>query len=110
MARQELPRETNLPQRAHERLARAEHPNLPQHYRQPARWRPHLRQPRRVEPRGGAWSVCMRRNIAALMDCGNVATLPGWEQSKGARLEILIAEHLGMTVVNAHDFVTSAPE
>ncbi|MFJ2676900.1 DUF4406 domain-containing protein [Pseudomonas sivasensis] len=52
----------------------------------------------------------MRRNIAALMDCGNVATLPGWEQSKGARLEILIAEHLGMTVVNAHDFVTSAPE
>jgi hypothetical protein len=32
--------------------------------------------------------------------------LPGWENSKGARLEVLIAERLGMTVVKAHDLVT----
>lgn len=48
----------------------------------------------------------MRRDIAALMDCDTVATLPGWEHSKGARLEVLIAERLGMTVVNAHDLIT----
>ena len=52
---------------------------------------------------GGSWNDCMRRDIAALMDCDTVATLPGWEHSKGARLEVLIAERLGMTVVNAHD-------
>lgn len=48
----------------------------------------------------------MRRDTAALMDCDAVATLPGWEHSKGARLEVLIAERLGMTVVNAHDLAT----
>jgi hypothetical protein len=33
------------------------------------------------------------------------ALLP-WEHSKGARLELQIAERLGMTVVNAHDPVS----
>jgi hypothetical protein len=39
------------------------------------------------------------------MECNTVATLPGWEHSKGVRLEVLIAERLGMTVVKAHDLV-----
>ena len=62
--------------------------------------------PAELNPDGGTWNDCMRRDIAALMDCDTVATLPGWEHSKGARLEVLIAERLGMTVVNAHDLVT----
>ncbi|MBW1249879.1 DUF4406 domain-containing protein [Pseudomonas tolaasii] len=62
--------------------------------------------PAEISPEGGTWNDCMRRDIAALMDCDTVATLPGWENSKGARLEVLIAERLGMTVVNAHDLVT----
>lgn len=62
--------------------------------------------PAEINPKGGTWTDCMRRDIAALMDCDTVATLPGWEHSKGARLEVLIAERLGMTVVNAHDLVT----
>lgn len=61
--------------------------------------------PAEINPEGGTWTDCMRRNIVALMDCDTVATLPGWEHSKGARLEVLIAERLGMTVVNAHDLV-----
>ncbi|WP_256663262.1 DUF4406 domain-containing protein [Pseudomonas sp. SJZ131] len=32
--------------------------------------------------------------------------LPGWENSQGASLEVLIAHRLGMTVVNAHDLVS----
>jgi len=59
--------------------------------------------PAELNPDPGTWSECMRRDIAALMDCDTVATLPGWEHSKGARLEVLIAERLGMTVVIAHD-------
>lgn len=47
----------------------------------------------------------MRRDIAALTDCDTVATLPGWGNSKRARLEVLIAECLEMTVVDAHDLV-----
>ncbi|MGP5239865.1 DUF4406 domain-containing protein, partial [Pseudomonas helleri] len=52
------------------------------------------------------WGDCLRRDIVALMTCFTVATLPGWEHSKGARLEVLIADRLGMTVVNAHDLVS----
>ena len=62
--------------------------------------------PAEINPDGGTWNDCMRRDIAALMDCDTVATLPGWEHSKGARLEVLIAERLGMRVVNAHDLVS----
>ncbi|WP_313629810.1 DUF4406 domain-containing protein [Pseudomonas sp.] len=59
--------------------------------------------PAELNPDGGTWNDCMRRDIAALMDCDTVTTLPGWENSKGAGVEVLIAECLGMTVVNAHD-------
>ena len=62
--------------------------------------------PAELNPDGGTWNDCMRRDITALMDCDTVATLPGWQESKGAKLEVLIAQHLGMTVVNAHDLVT----
>ncbi len=62
--------------------------------------------PAEINPDGGTWTDCMRRDIAALMECDTVARLPGWHTSKGARLEVLIAERLGMTVVNAHDLVT----
>ena len=48
----------------------------------------------------------MRLDIDALMDCNTVATLPGQEHSKGARLEVLIADRLGMTVENAQDLVS----
>jgi len=62
--------------------------------------------PAELNPDGGSWTDCMRRDIAALMYCDTVATLPGWEHSKGARLEVLIAERLSMTVLNAHDLVS----
>ncbi len=51
------------------------------------------------------WSDCLRRDIVALMACTTVATLAGWEHSKGARLEVLIADRLGMSVVSAHDLI-----
>lgn len=62
--------------------------------------------PAEINPNGGTWNDCMRRDIAALMNCDTVATLPGREHSKGARLEVLIAERLGMTVVSAHDLIS----
>ncbi|WP_411392513.1 DUF4406 domain-containing protein [Pseudomonas sp. MPB23] len=61
--------------------------------------------PAELNPDPGTWSECMRRDIAALMDCDTVATLRGWQNSRGASLEVHIGKELGMTVVNAHDLV-----
>ncbi len=44
------------------------------------------------------WSDCLREDIRALMDCDGVATLPNWERSRGASLEVYIAKDLGMPV------------
>ena len=48
----------------------------------------------------------MRRDIKALMECNTVATLPGWQDSRGASLEVHIGKELGMKVVNAHDLAS----
>lgn len=55
--------------------------------------------PAEINPEPGMpWAWYMRRDIKALMDCDAVATLPGWENSKGATLEVQIATALGMPV------------
>lgn len=51
------------------------------------------------EAPGKTWAEYLRKDIRLLMDCDAVALLPGWEQSKGARLERHIAIELGMTVL-----------
>ena len=52
------------------------------------------------------WADYMAYDLTRLGLCGMVAVLPGWESSKGARLEVHIARELGMPVVNAHDLVS----
>lgn len=47
---------------------------------------------------GKSWAECMRVDIKALMDCEGVALLPGWLDSKGARVEYDLAQTLGMEV------------
>ena len=51
-------------------------------------------------------AACLRLDIIHLISCDGLATLPGWQRSKGTRLEVRIALVLGMTVVNAHDLVS----
>ncbi|WP_085708324.1 MULTISPECIES: DUF4406 domain-containing protein [unclassified Pseudomonas] len=55
---------------------------------------------------GVDWADYMAYDLTRLGLCGQVAVLPGWENSKGARLEVHIARELGMPVVNAHDLVS----
>jgi hypothetical protein len=50
------------------------------------------------------WPEYMRRDIRALMDCTHIAMLPGWENSKGAKLEKHIADALGMRVMYVDHF------
>jgi hypothetical protein len=54
------------------------------------------------------WIDCMLDDIPVLMACDMIALLPGWENSKGARLEHCIALNHGMSVMMAADIVGAA--
>ena len=45
---------------------------------------------------GKPWDWYLRRDIAALVECDEIALLPGWMNSRGARLEHHVAAMLGM--------------
>lgn len=44
------------------------------------------------------WEECMKRDIQAMLSCDSVATLDGWERSKGAGIETSLARQLSMPV------------
>lgn len=48
------------------------------------------------EPPCKSWAGYMRMAIAQLATCDEIALLPGWQRSKGAWLEHVIAHALGM--------------
>lgn len=43
------------------------------------------------------WSDYLRADIKMVCDADAIALLPGWEASRGARLEVATAHGLGMT-------------
>ncbi|NYT38892.1 DUF4406 domain-containing protein [Allopusillimonas soli] len=51
------------------------------------------------------WEDCLRKDLAELVACDGVAMLPGWEASRGARLERYIALELGMVVGDVRAFL-----
>jgi hypothetical protein len=50
-----------------------------------------------IEP-AKTWLDYMKADIKVLMDCDSIYMLEGWEYSKGAKLELTIAEELGYKV------------
>lgn len=48
------------------------------------------------------WTAYMRMGVSQLMTCHAIYMLPGWQQSKGASLEYLIAQRLGLQVMQHH--------
>lgn len=48
------------------------------------------------------WAYYLRRDLKVLVDCHAIAVLPGWENSKGASLEVEVAERLNMPVYDAN--------
>lgn len=49
---------------------------------------------------GGDWHDYLREDIKALCDCTTLALLPGWQNSKGAHLELHIAHRLGLEIAH----------
>ena len=57
----------------------------------------------------GDWLNCMRRDIAELVSCDGVATLPGWMVSRGAKIEVNLASGLGLKVASWTAWATFEP-
>ncbi|PHN28915.1 DUF4406 domain-containing protein [Pseudomonas sp. ICMP 561] len=55
-----------------------------------------------LNPEGGTWHECMRSDMEQMVRCDHVATLPGWDKSQGAQLEVYIADRLGIRDSPAH--------
>ena len=53
-----------------------------------------------IPPGAGPWTWAqhMRVDLAALLTADVIVMLPGWETSRGARLEKAVAEALGLVV------------
>lgn len=45
------------------------------------------------------WHICMRADIREMVTCDSIAMLPGWEKSKGARIEHRLAQDLEIKVI-----------
>lgn len=52
---------------------------------------------------GAEWDDYLRYDIGRLATCEAIFLLPGWAKSRGARLEVHIAEALGMTFIHHAD-------
>ena len=51
------------------------------------------------------WQDYLRQDLPELVKCDDLATLPGWRESKGAKLEVHIAQALDMPIRHLPDTV-----
>jgi hypothetical protein len=56
-------------------------------------------------PADAPWHMCMRDAIRQMLTCDTVAFLPGWQVSRGANVEIELAGHLRMAVIQSSGIV-----
>jgi len=55
---------------------------------------------------GWTWSNYLRYDLRRLLDCEGVATLDGWEGSRGALLEVHVASQLEMPVRSVSEWIS----
>jgi len=52
-------------------------------------------------PETATWQEHMRDDLRELLNCDQIHLLPGFGKSKGAMLELIVAQALGMKITNA---------
>lgn len=57
-------------------------------------------------PPCGTWAGYMRGAIVRMLTCDCIATLPGYRDSRGARIEVDLAGRLSIPVMPATDFIS----
>ena len=55
------------------------------------------------KPEHHSWNYYMRKAIPQLLECDGIYMLDGWDKSKGAKLERIIALELGIDVFYEED-------
>lgn len=62
--------------------------------------------PARAEGRSGCktWMDYMRAALRDVADCDGVAALPGWQDSRGAAIEVHLARSLGLPVLSVQEW------
>lgn len=54
------------------------------------------------------WTTCMRRDIAALMECDAICLLDDWTRSPGAKLEQMIATEVGIRSIKFKELLAAS--
>lgn len=57
---------------------------------------------------GWTWNDYLKVDLPDMWACDGVALLPGWAGSKGARLEVFVAEEMGLPVQAVAAWVAQA--
>ncbi len=63
--------------------------------------------PAKIDHPDTDWNNCIRRAIVALMGADTVVLLPGWDRSKGAKIEYYLAANLGLSVKSYKSLISS---
>lgn len=58
--------------------------------------------PVEIVPETATWHEAMRICIPELVECGSYMKLPGWEQSRGSILEVIIAKNMDIPELNIY--------
>jgi hypothetical protein len=60
-------------------------------------------------PVDGSWAGYMRMSVQQILSVDAIATLPGWDTSRGASLEVYLATQLGIPVRPVAEWLRAAP-
>jgi hypothetical protein len=51
------------------------------------------------------WKSCMRKSLQKLLHCNSIVMLPGWRESRGAKMERYLAEMLEYVIYENVDYI-----
>jgi nucleoside 2-deoxyribosyltransferase len=66
--------------------------------------------PLEVNPEPTDWNTAMRKDIPHLCRCDAIVLLPGWEKSRGTRIEFGLAVNLNLSVMTLADALAQYAE